>query len=135
MDATILDAVGAAVIPVVTAVLGWVGNAYRNKQAKERDIMANVKEMMGIQNDFIAGLKANIDERDASLNEIKRINHRLETKLDQRDRAIRKANFCRFTSEGDGCPVLMQDEPDHPFYKELCDKCEHRDDTDKNQNW
>ena len=133
MEVQILDVLSTVVVPIATAGLGWLGSAYRNKQKKEGDIMANFKQMMSIQNDFISGLKANIDERDAALLESKHVNQRLEAKLDRKDKSIRKANFCKFSNEGNGCPVLLQEEKNcGEHHEDLCDKCEHRNDTDEN---
>ena len=133
MEVQILDVLSTVVVPVATAALGWLGSAYRNKQKKEGDIMANFKQMMSIQNDFISGLKANIDERDSALLESKHVNQRLEAKLDRKDKSIRKANFCKFSNEGNGCPVLLQEEKNcGEQHENLCDKCEHRNDTDEN---
>jgi len=133
MEVQILDVLSTVVVPIATAALGWLGSAYRNKQKKEGDIMANFKQMMSIQNDFISGLKANIDERDAALLESKHVNQRLEAKLDRKDKSIRKANFCKFSNEGNGCPVLLQEEKNcGEHHENLCDNCEHRNDTDEN---
>ena len=134
MEVQILDVLSTVVVPIATAALGWLGSAYRNKQKKEGDIMANFKQMMSIQNDFISGLKANIDERDAALLESKHVNQRLEAKLDRKDKSIRKANFCKFSNEGNGCPVLLQEEKNYSEYHEnLCDKCEHRSQLPTNE--
>lgn len=133
MEVQTFDVLTTVVVPIATAALGWLGSAYRNKQKKEGDIMANFKQMMSIQNDFISGLKANIDERDAALLESKHVNQRLEAKLDRKDKSIRKANFCKFSNEGNGCPVLLQEEKNcGEHHENLCDKCEHRNDTDEN---
>lgn len=133
MEVQILDVLSTVVVPIATAALGWLGSAYRNKQKKEGDIMANFKQMMSIQNDFISGLKANIDERDSALLESKHVNQRLEAKLDRKDKSIRKANFCKFSNEGNGCPVLLQEEKNcGEHHENLCDNCEHRNDTDEN---
>ena len=133
MEVQILDVLSTVVVPIATAALGWLGSAYRNKQKKEGDIMANFKQMMSIQNDCISGLKANIDERDAALLESKHVNQRLEAKLDRKDKSIRKANFCKFSNEGNGCPVLLQEEKNcGEHHENLCDNCEHRNDTDEN---
>ena len=133
MEVQILDVLSTVVVPIATAALGWLGSAYRNKQKKEGDIMANFKQMMSIQNDFISGLKANIDERDAALLESKHVNQRLEAKLDRKDKSIRKANFCKFSHAGNGCPVLLQEEKNcGEHHENLCDNCEHRNDTDEN---
>ena len=133
MEVQILDVLSTVVVPIATAALGWLGRAYRNKQKKEGDIMANFKEMMSIQNNFITGLKTNIDERDAALLESKHVNQRLEAKLDRKDKSIRKANFCKFSNEGNGCPVLLQEEKNcGEHHENLCDNCEHRNDTDEN---
>lgn len=133
MEVQTLDVLSTVVVPIATAALGWLGSAYRNKQKKEGDIMANFKQMMSIQNDFISGLKANIDERDAALLESKHVNQRLEAKLDRKDKSIRKANFCKFSNEGNGCPVLLQEEKNcGEHHENLCDNCEHRNDTDEN---
>ena len=131
MGVQTFDVLTTVVVPIATAALGWLGSAYRNKQKKEGDIMANFKQMMSIQNDFISGLKANIDERDAALLESKHVNQRLEAKLDRKDKSIRKANFCKFSNEGNGCPVLLQEEKNcGEHHENLCDNCEHRNDTD-----
>lgn len=132
MDAQTLDVITAVLVPVSTAVIGWLGSSYRNKQKKEGDIMANFKEMMSIQTDFINDLKANIDERDNALAESRNVNQRLEAKLDRKDKSIRRANFCKFSNEGSGCPVLLQEEKNSgEHHNNLCDKCEHND-TNKN---
>ena len=133
MEVQTFDVLTTVVVPIATAALGWLGSAYRNKQKKEGDIMANFKQMMSIQNDFISGLKANIDERDSALLESKHVNQRLEAKLDRKDKSIRKANFCKFSNEGNGCPVLLQEEKNcGEHHENLCDNCEHRNDTDEN---
>ena len=133
MEVQTFDVLTTVVVPIATAALGWLGSAYRNKQKKEGDIMANFKQMMSIQNDFISGLKANIDERDAALLESKHVNQRLEAKLDRKDKSIRKANFCKFSNEGIGCPVRLQEEKNcGEHHENLCDNCEHRNDTDEN---
>ena len=133
MEVQTFDVLTTVVVPIATAALGWLGSAYRNKQKKEGDIMANFKEMMSIQNNFITGLKTNIDERDAALLESKHVNQRLEAKLDRKEKSIRKANFCKFSNEGNGCPVLLQEEKNcGERHEKLCDNCEHRNDTDEN---
>lgn len=123
------DILTTAVVPIVTAALGWFSNAYRNKQKKEGDIMVNFKEMMSIQTDFISRLKANIDERDETLGETKNIVKRLEAKLDQKEKSIRKANFCKYSNEGDGCPVLVHEEAKDTT---ICNNCEHYHDKSTN---
>ena len=56
MEVQTFDVLTTVVVPIATAALGWLGSAYRNKQKKEGDIMANFKQMMSIQNNFITGL-------------------------------------------------------------------------------
>lgn len=91
------------VLPVLTALIAWFGNAYRNKQKKEKDILDNVQQIMQLQKAYIA-------EQQSQLQEIKLTNKKMEAKLDRKNKSIRQANRCKFTNDGDGCPVLTSEE-------------------------
>ena len=102
-------------IPILTLIGGWFAHMFRTKQKKESDILDNVKQILEMQ-------KSYIEEQASTIKETKDMNKRLERKLDKKDRSIRKANGCRFTNEGEGCPVLNQE--DKGEY-DKCDGCEY----------
>lgn len=104
------------VLPAITAVLGWLGSSYRNKQKKESDIIANFQAMRDADRVFI-------EECRSDLKEARDLTKRLESKLDRKNKSIRKANNCPHTNEGDGCPVLTQEEKNEYIYD--CEQCEH----------
>ena len=104
------------VLPIVMGVVGWLGSAYRNKQKKENDIIANFQLMRDADKEFMTDLKTELVES-------KNMRKRLEAKLDRKNKSIRKANSCPHTIEGDGCPVLNQEEKNEQIYD--CDTCEH----------
>lgn len=103
-------------LPIVTGVVGWATNAWRNAQKKENDTIANFQLMRDADKEFMTDLKNELVES-------KNMRKRLEAKLDRKNRSIRKANSCPHTIEGDGCPVLNQEEQNEHIYD--CDNCEH----------
>lgn len=106
------------VLPIVMCVLGWIGNAYRNKQKREADMMTNFKIMRDSDKEFMLELKTELIES-------KKLRKRLEAKLDRKNKSIRKANSCPHTNEGGGCPVLIQEEKNEHCYGIDCTDCEH----------
>lgn len=106
------------VLPVLTALIAWLANAYRNKQKKEHDVLDNVQRIIDLQN-------AHILKSEQALEKSDRQNQRLDAKLDRKNKSIRKANNCKFTNEGEGCPVLNQEEINEKIYDEGCRLCEH----------
>ena len=105
-------------LPVVTGVVGWATNAWRNAQKKESDIISNFKEMRDADRQFI-------EECRADLQESRNMNKRLEAKYNRKCKSVRAANKCRYTGEGDGCPVLAQEEKNEHIYDAQCENCEH----------
>ena len=103
-------------LPVVTGVVGWATNAWRNAQKKENDTIANFQLMRDADKEFMTDLKNELVES-------KNMRKRLEAKLDRKNKSIRKANSCPHTIEGDGCPVLNQEEMNEQLYD--CESCEH----------
>ena len=104
--------------PIIGGVIGWLTSAYRNKQKKESDIISNFKEMRDADREFILECRADLKEsRD--------LNKRLEAKYNRKCKSVRAANKCKFTSEGDGCPVLAQEERNERIYDDDCANCEH----------
>lgn len=103
-------------LPVVTGVVGWATNAWRNAQKKENDTIANFQLMRDADKEFMTDLKNELVES-------KNMRKRLEAKLDRKNKSIRKANSCPHTIEGDGCPVLSQEEKNEQLYD--CESCEH----------
>lgn len=103
-------------LPIVTGVVGWATNAWRNAQKKENDTIANFQLMRDADKEFMTDLKNELVES-------KNMRKRLEAKLDRKNKSIRKANNCPHTIEGDGCPVLNQEEKNEQLYD--CESCEH----------
>ena len=106
------------VLPVLTALIAWLANAYRNKQKKEHDVLDNVQRIIDLQN-------AHILKSEQALEKSDKQNQRLDAKLDRKNKSIRKANNCKFTNEGEGCPVLNQEEIYEKIYDDACRLCEH----------
>lgn len=106
------------VLPVVMGVVGWLGSAYRSKQKKEGDILDNVQRIIDIQDEHIK-------KSEEALAKSENLNKRLEAKLDRKTKSVRAANKCKYTSEGDGCPVLNQEEKNEHCYDIECTNCEH----------
>lgn len=90
-------------LPVITAIGGWFANTWRTKQRKEADVLQNVQQVLALQKNYI-------EEQAAVITEAKNMNKRLEAKLDRKNKSIRQANKCLYTNEGDGCPVLNNEE-------------------------
>lgn len=106
------------VLPIVSLILGWLTSSYRNKQKKENETIANFQLMRDADKEFMTDLKNELVES-------KNLRKRLEAKLDRKNKSIRKANNCPHTNEGDGCPVLIQEEANEKVYDEGCRLCEH----------
>ncbi len=100
-------------LPIVTAIGGWFASVWRNKQKKEGDILDNVKQILESQKQYIA-------DQDKENKKTRDMNARLEKELRQKSFSIRRANSCKYTAEGDGCPVLAHEEE----MEEKCKNCE-----------
>ena len=118
MEFDIMELLKSVALPVVTGFLGWVYSKYRNKQESEKDILDNVQRIIVMQD-------AQIKKQEDALNKANNVNQRLEAKLDRKNKSVRQANKCPFTTEGDGCPVLAQEEKNEHCYDLDCAKCEH----------
>ena len=119
MDASYLDIAREVLLPILTAVGGWFASIWRSKQKKEKDILENVSQILALQKAYIA-------EQDDENKKTRDINKRLEAKLDGKNRSIRKANWCKYTNEGDGCPVLNQEEKNDG--EDKCETCKYHAD-------
>lgn len=106
-------------IPAITLVGGWFAHMFRTKQKKEADVLDNVQQILKLQKDYIA-------EQDAENKKTRDMNARLERKLDEKRESIRKANKCKFTTEGDGCPVLIHED----YLDEKCKNCDLKNHAD-----
>lgn len=102
-------------LPAATAVVGWFASVWRTRQKKEADVLENVTQILAMQKQYIA-------EQDDENKKTREINKRLERKLDDMRRSIIQANWCKFTNEGDGCPVLNHEKKTEG---EGCDSCEY----------
>lgn len=102
-------------LPTLTLFMGWFGNAWRSRQRKEADVLDNVQQILEMQKAYIA-------EQQGTIVETKAMNKRLEAKLDRKNRSIRQANRCKFTNEGDGCPVLVNEEKNE---EDKCETCKY----------
>lgn len=113
-----MELLKSVALPIVTGFLGWIYSKYRNKQEREKDILDNVQRIIDLQD-------AQIKKQDDALHKANNVNQRLEAKLDRKNKSVRQANKCPFTTEGDGCPVLAQEEKNEHCYSLDCAKCEH----------
>lgn len=102
-------------VPVLTAMLAWFGNAYRNKQKKEHDILDNVQQIIDMQNKHIERCEATLDKREMAYKE-------MSHKNDQKREAIKKAYNCKVPSEE--CPVLVYDAQVHEH--DRCANCSYK---------
>lgn len=119
MDTAVIDVAERVLIPIITLAGGWFGHLIRSKQKKEQDILANVQQILQMQKDYIA-------DQDAENKKTRDMNARLEKKLDDKRESIRKANKCKFTAEGDGCPVLKHED----YLDEKCKNCDLKNHAD-----
>ena len=107
------------ILPIATAIVGWLTNAYRNKQKKESDIISNFQAMRDADREFILECRADLKEsRD--------MNKLLEAKYNSKCKSVGAANKCKYTIEGEGCPVLIQEEKNEYIYDTYCNKCDHQ---------
>lgn len=122
MDAVVIDVAERVLLPILTLVGGWFAHLFRSKQKKEADILQNVMQILDLQKKYIA-------DQDTENKKTRDMNARLERKLDGKRDSIRQANKCKYTAEGEGCPVLRhEDELD-----EKCKNCElNRHDNSEN---
>lgn len=106
------------VLPIIMGIAGWLGNGYRNKQKKESDIITNFKAMRDADREFI-------EECRKDLKESRDMNKRMEAKYNRKCKSVRAANKCKFTNEGDGCPVLEQEDKNERIYDIECANCQN----------
>ena len=83
-------------LPLITGIMGWYGSMWRSLQRKDKD-------MLDIQKKFI-------EEQQGTIEETKKMNKRLEGKLDKEYKCVRQAFKCKYSNVGDGCPVLLLEE-------------------------
>ena len=102
-------------LPIFTAVFGWFANVWRTKQKKEADILDNVTQILEIQKNYIAS-------QDEENKKTRDMNAELERALRWKRGSIMKANFCQFTNEGDGCPVLKHEAEND---ESICKDCQY----------
>lgn len=118
MNEVWMDILIKFILPIVTGVLGWAYSSYRNREKKESDILDNVQRILDLQDQHIK-------KTERTLERSENLNKRLEAKLDRKSKSVRAANKCKFTNEGEGCPVLLQEEKNELYYGIDCSECEH----------
>lgn len=104
--------------PIVGGIIGWLGNNVKVKHKKESEIIANFQAMRDADREFI-------EECRSDLKEARDMNKRLEAKYNRKSKSVRAANRCKHTNEGDGCPVLIQEEKNEYCYGIDCAQCEN----------
>lgn len=102
-------------LPTLTLVIGWFGNVWRTRQKKEQDVLTNVTQILEMQKQYIK-------DQDDENKKTRDINKRLEAKLDKKNKSIRQAFKCQYSTMGDGCPVLNEDDKSDPC-QEDCANC------------
>lgn len=100
------------ILPIATLFVGWLGSAYRTRQKKEKDTLDNIQQILDIQKAYIA-------DQQTELRGMRSHNRKLSEKLEHKDKSIRQANKCKYTNEGEGCPVLRAEE----IHDEHCATC------------
>jgi hypothetical protein len=106
------------VYPIIAGFLGWIYSKYRTRQEREKSILDNVQVVIDM-------LSTQLTKMEETQKKSDNINQRLEAKLDRKNKSIRQANKCPYTTQGDGCPVLAQEEKNEHCYDLDCQKCEH----------
>lgn len=106
------------VYPIIAGFLGWIYSKYRTRQEREKSILDNVQVVIDM-------LSTQLTKMEETQKKSDNINQRLEAKLDRKNKSIRQANKCPYTMEGNGCPVLAQEEKNEHCYDLDCAKCEH----------
>lgn len=112
MDAIVVEILERVGVPILTLFGGWFAHLFRTKQKKEQDILQNVMQILDLQKKYIA-------DQDSENKKTRDVNMRLERKLDDKRDSIRQANKCKYTAEGDGCPVLKHED----LLDERCKTC------------
>lgn len=107
------------ILPILSALIAWFANAYRNKQRKERDILDNVQQIIDIQNKHIERCGEQIKRRDELLAKREAEFRKLEAKYEHKVKAVKEAYDCEHDTSL--CPVLMYDKANN-----VCDSCELR---------
>ena len=83
-------------LPLITGIMGWYGSMWRSLQRKDKD-------MLDIQKKFI-------EEQQGTIEETKKMNKRLEGKLNKEYKCVLQAFKCKYSNVGDGCPLLLLEE-------------------------
>lgn len=116
---------------LVTGIIGWFGNAYRNKQKKEKDVLDNVQLIIDIQNQRIAKDEQERQEFRAELADSKRDRLEMEHRLDLKRWSIRKALNCKYVNSDGGCPVIQQEEKNEQSIAQFkCETCKFQNDEE-----
>lgn len=115
-----IDAIKEIALPIILGILGWIGNAYRNKQKRESDILDNVQRIIDMQNGHISRCEAMLDERDKAYRIMSRKN-------DRKRETIKKAYSCKVPSEE--CPVLIYDAQIHEQSDDTCKECKYKQES------
>lgn len=133
MGSNILDILRDFILPIATLILGWLVNAYRNKQQKEKNILDNVQQILDMKTQEVERARIEVDRAHTINDRQEATLHRLEEKLDKKDKAIRKSRRCDWVLKGNECPVVDAEER-YFHYCEGCNSKEVKDDSSKDSN-
>lgn len=111
-------------LPILTLFAGWFGQAWKSKAQKKADELDNTQQIITMQREYIA-------EQQTQLAKMTNTNQRLEAKLDRKNKSIRQANKCKYTAEGEGCPVLFHEERTE---EDKCETCKFNIDNADGEN-
>ena len=112
-----MGVVEKVVYPTIAGFLGWIYSKYRTRQEREKSILDNVQVVIDMLSTQLAKMEESQKKSD-------NLNQRLEAKLDRKSKSVRQANKCPYTTQGDGCPVLAQEEKNEHCYDIECARCE-----------
>lgn len=131
MNATVFEILRDVLLPIITLVLGWVFNAYRNKQQKEKSVLDNVQQILDMKTREVQRAQAEVDRAHEINDRQEAVVQRLEAKLDKKDKAIRKGRHCDWVRTGHDCPITEAEEHFQP--QEIpCSSCDINENVKKN---
>lgn len=115
------------ILPVIMAVGGWFFGVFRTRQKKEKDVLDNVQQILNIQRLYI-------DEQKEELMKYRAEDQRKGRIIEEKNRSIRKANWCKYIAQDNLCPVLHSEEEFYLKDNPECENCLKQQSNDKCQD-